>query len=328
EKCNPMKFPQNCDCMNQKSSNQFVCEYGITIYNIPILYKSNSIGVIRGGYVLLSDLNLDTEHNNLYDIPEGAARSIKRLLKQISKNIINFCSFNDIRKDLQEKEKTIARTYHYGEQLEMNLKVAQDMVTNLRINHHFLFNTLNSMASIALDDGSYDLYSAIIDLSRMFRYTMRSDLRFVELESEILYIKNYLNLQKLRYGDALKVKYLIPEKLYNLSVPFNFIQPIVENAFTHGFRDIDTEKRIEIIARLDSQYAIIEIHNNGTILDGNNIDKIKAGIRSNNGHGLSLIYTKFTSAYGNDFDMDIKSSDNEGTYIMIKIPIENYKEYV
>lgn len=65
-----MKFPQNCDCMNQKSSNQFVCEYGITIYNIPILYKSNSIGVIRGGYVLLSDLNLDTEHNNLYDIPE------------------------------------------------------------------------------------------------------------------------------------------------------------------------------------------------------------------------------------------------------------------
>lgn len=45
--------------------------------------------------------------------------------------------FNDIRKDLQEKEKTIARTYHYGEQLEMNLKVAQDMVTNLRINHHF-----------------------------------------------------------------------------------------------------------------------------------------------------------------------------------------------
>ncbi|TQW43304.1 histidine kinase, partial [Clostridioides difficile] len=67
---------------------------------------------------------------------------------------------------------------------------------------------------------------------------------------------------------------------------------------------------------------------NGTILDGNNIDKIKAGIRSNNGHGLSLIYTKFTSAYGNNFDMDIKSSDNEGTYIMIKIPIENYKEYV
>lgn len=111
-------------------------------------------------------------------------------------------------------------------------------------------------------------------------------------------------------------------------MPFNFIQPIVENAFTHGFRDIDTVKRIEIIARLDSQYAIIEIHNNGTILDGNNIDKIKAGIRSNNGHGLSLIYTKFTSAYGNNFDMDIKSSDNEGTYIMIKIPIENYKEYV
>ncbi len=328
EKCNPMKFPQNCDCMNQKSANQFTCKYGITIYNISIIYKNNSIGVIRGGYILMSDSSLGVGHRNLYDIPEGAARTMKRLLNQIAKNIINFCSFNDIRKDLQEKEKTIARTYHYGEQLEMNLKVAQDMVTNLRINHHFLFNTLNSMVSIALDDGSYDLYSAIIDLSRMFRYTMRSDLRFVELESEILYIENYLNLQKLRYGDALKVKYLIPKKLYNLSVPFNFIQPIVENAFTHGSRDIDTEKRIEIIARLDSQYAIIEIHNNGTILDKNNIDKIKAGIRINNGHGLSLIYTKFTSAYGNNFDMDIKSSDNEGTYIMIKIPSENYKEYV
>nr|UWI49441.1 histidine kinase [Clostridioides difficile] len=323
EKCNPMKFPKNCDCMNQKSSNQFVCKYGITIYNIPILYKNNSIGVIRGGYVLLSDLNIDTIHSNLYDIPEGAARSIKRLLKQISKNIINFCSFYDIRKDLQEKEQTIARTYHYGEQLEMNLKVAQDAVTNLRINHHFLFNTLNSMASIALDDGCYDLYSAIIDLSKMFRYTMRSDLRFVELEAEILYIKNYLNLQKLRYGEALKVEYVIPKDLYKISVPFNFIQPIVENAFTHGFRDIDKEKQIKIVASVDCQYVVIEICNNGTTLDESTIEKVKTGIRSNNGHGLSLIYTKFTSAYGSDFEMNIKSNSKEGTYIVIKIPIAN-----
>lgn len=323
EKCNPMKFPKNCDCMNQKSSNQFVCKYGITIYNIPILYKNNSIGVIRGGYVLLSDLNIDTIHSNLYDIPEGAARSIKRLLKQISKNIINFCSFYDIRKDLQEKEQTIARTYHYGEQLEMNLKVAQDAVTNLRINHHFLFNTLNSMASIALDDDCYDLYSAIIDLSKMFRYTMRSDLRFVELEAEILYIKNYLNLQKLRYGEALKVEYVIPKDLYKISVPFNFIQPIVENAFTHGFRDIDKEKQIKIVASVDCQYVVIEICNNGTTLDESTIEKVKTGIRSNNGHGLSLIYTKFTSAYGSDFEMNIKSNSKEGTYIVIKIPIAN-----
>lgn len=68
------------------------------------------------------------------------------------------------------------------------------MVINLRINYYFLFNILNLMVSIVLDDGSYDLYSVIIDLLRMFRYIMRFDLRFVELEFEILYIKNYLNL--------------------------------------------------------------------------------------------------------------------------------------
>ncbi len=87
-----------------KSANQFTCKYGITIYNISIIYKNNSIGVIRGGYILMSDSSLGVGHRNLYDIPEGAARTMKRLLNQIAKNIINFCSFNDIRKDLQEKE--------------------------------------------------------------------------------------------------------------------------------------------------------------------------------------------------------------------------------
>lgn len=328
EKCNPMKFPQKCDCMNQKSSNQFICKYGITIYNISIIYKNNSIGVIRGGYILLSDSNSDIGCNNLYDIPEGAARTMRRLLNQIAKNIINFCSFNDIRTELKEKEEIIAKTFYYGEQLEMDLKLAQDTVTNLRINHHFLFNTLNSMASIALGDGSDDLYSAIIDLAKMFRYTMKSDLRFVELESEISYIKNYLNLQKLRYGDALKVKYIIPKELYNIYVPFNFLQPIVENAFTHGFRDVDKEKHIEVNIGKKNKDVIIKVYNNGTILDGITLNRVKRGLSSGSSHGLSLIYSKFLSIYGNDFSMDITSEVTIGTCILIIIPTKNYKDKV
>ncbi|TWH45792.1 histidine kinase [Sporomusa sp. KB1] len=332
-KCNPDKTQTDCACMLQQiyrgakqlKCDQFVCPHGMTVYHFPIIYKNKCIGVIRGGHILLSD----SEHDHpegLYDTPQSTAIGIRRLLRQVAKNIASFCEFDAARRELQEKENAIAQTVYHKEQLAENLRVAQDTVTNLKINHHFLFNTLNSMANMALKSNSDDLYGAIIDLAKMFRYTMKSNLRFVALDSELGYLENYLNLQRLRYGQALSIEYNINDELRYIAVPFNFLQPIVENAFTHGFRNCDLQKRIRIQVEKYEECAVISIYNNGTVLDNVTLNRVTKGIRGNTGHGLSLIYTKLHSAYGEDFNMNIRSVCKEGTCVSIRVPIKLYEE--
>ena len=326
EKCNPAKKPKECACMFQQiTSDHFVCPQGMTVYHVPILYQNKCIGVICGGHILLSDSD-DNYPAGLYDTPQSTAIGIRRLLRQVAKSIASFCEFDAARRELHEKESAIRQTVYHKEQLAENLRVAQDTVTNLKINHHFLFNTLNSMANIALKNDSDELYNAIIDLARMFRYTMKSELRFVALSSELGYLKNYLNLQRLRYGKALAIAYDVADELRHIAVPFNFLQPIVENAFIHGFRDCDLQKHIRVQVKTQGEYARISVYNNGTVLDEITLNRVTKGLTGNSGHGLSLIYTKMQSAYGADFAMDIQSNCREGTCVFVIIPIKLYEE--
>ena len=81
----------------------------------------------------------------------------------------------------------------------MQLKDSELQVTDLKINNHFLFNTLNSMAAQALEGGMKPLYQSIIDLSKMLRYSVRIRGRQIPLAVELDYLEAYLKLQKLRY---------------------------------------------------------------------------------------------------------------------------------
>lgn len=329
EKCNPIQNSSKCDCMQQRDlddqynieGTHFTCKYGFTMYHFPIIYDGKYLGAIRGGHILVSESKSHNHEEELYDSPRSTVMSIRSLLQQIVKSILSFCAFNTSRQLLKEKDETIGKAMRNNKMLEKNLYVVNDMVTNLRINHHFLFNTLNSLASMSLDAENYDLYNAIIDLSKMFRYTMTVDLKFVTLKSEIEYLETYLNLQRLRYGQGLKVIYEIDDDIQNISVPFNFLQPIVENAFTHGFSPSDNDKLIKINVRKEKDKVRISILNNGVSLNYVTLNRVNKSLANNTGHGLSLIYNKLKSAYSTEFNMEIKA--NEQGYIEVIVVIPN-----
>ena len=333
EKCNPMKNHSECDCMLEKGINdrdslkghEFICKYGLTVFHYPIIYNRKYLGAIRGGHVLVSD-STDVNHDNLYDSPRSTVIGINSLLKQIVNSLLSYCAFNSSRQLIEEKDKAVREALHSNRMLEKNLYVINDKITNLRINHHFLFNTLNSLASMALDGDKYDLYNSIIDLSKMFRHTMTMDLKYVSLKSEIEYLGTYLNLQRLRYGEELEVKYSIDYDIEEISVPFNFLQPIVENAFTHGFTSSDDRKLIKIDGEKIGDRARISILNNGVPLKKVNMNRINKSLVNNTGHGLSLIYEKLKLAYGSKFEMKIKSNEKNETVVIVLIPIKEYKE--
>lgn len=334
KRCGELIKTGSCDCMTQKdfteeitdAGSSFICTYGLTVFHYPIVYNRNYLGAIRGGHILVSNSSADA-HNEIYDSPNSAVIGINSLIKQIVSSILSYCAFNFSRQELAEKDKSLREVLHNKEKLEKSLYVINDKVTNLRINHHFLFNTLNSLASMSLTGDKYDLYNAIVDLSKMFRYTMTVDLKFVSLDSEIEYLETYLNLQRLRYGKELNVAYKIDKKLQDIQVPFNFLQPIVENAFTHGFSPSDNKKLIQISVGYLNGDAQITIFNNGVPLDEITLNRLNKSIKSNTGHGLSLIYEKLKSAYNDNFTMEIVSGINE-TGVLVKIPIIYYNEEI
>ena len=179
------------------------------------------------------------------------------------------------------------------------------------------------MASMALENDCFDLYSAIIDLSKLFRYTMKVESEFTELEKEIDYVKKYLNLQKIRYGDELEIEYDLDETYNNIRVPFNFLQPIVENAFVHGFKDSVDKKKMKISTVLYKGRLRIVVKNNGSYLSDHDVCVVIQKIHSNSGHGLSLIHNKLQFAFGNNFKMDVVSNEKDQTNFILDIPIIN-----
>lgn len=326
--CSLDKTPCDSICLSDKALtenmqatldySQFTCKQGMTIYHLPIMLRKNQIGTLRGGHFLLSDTS---NQDGVYGMTQNNAIGIRQVLQQITRSIEAYCEFDLTREGIQEKNTTIAEVKFHKKKLEKSLKLTQDTVTNLRINHHFLFNTLNCMADMALCQKGEDVYSAIIDLSRMFLYTMYTGLKFVTLQNELEYLGHYINLQKLRYGDRLQYSEKIERPLLDKTFPFNFLQPIIENAFVHGFHEYEGIMCVIVEAYQTEKTLVISVRNNGKHVDNVTLFRVKNALKSNSGHGLSLIYTKLLSTYGGVFEMDIQSDSDNMTCVSIRLSI-------
>lgn len=328
EHCCPTVCPEKCPCFQHSSSSPVtaavknvgtICPNGLTVIQLPIMYKSHYLGSIFSGHVLLGNEN-HVKGINMYDTPTGTMLAIQKWVTNIAESIIGFCSFNALRNNLSRKDSLIAQEQRDQQELETTLKAMQNTVTNLKINRHFLFNTLNAIAGQALQGDKESTYRAIVDLSKMFRYSTETGWKLVPLKKELNYLQTYLHMQQLRYGDALVTTVNCPEGALNAQVPFNFLQPVIENAFTHGFSNITHRKVLSIRITKEDNKLTFWVINNGTHIDNITIRRIRSGMRGNSGHGLSLVYAKLKNTYGDDFSVDLASSASEGTQVTIKIP--------
>lgn len=347
-----------CPCLKQAtgggetSENTFVCPYGWTIFQVPILWEEQLLGYIQGGYIRQShgrfagdrgespaqpqvvegaasinrEAYASVASENGFDTPDSSAFGLLQLLRKVARALRNFCEYDQSRRELLEKEKSLSHSLDTQRLLEDHLRTTEHTVTNLKINNHFLFNTLNSMAAMALESGGMSLYQSIIDLSKMLRYSVRIQNSQVPLRMEMDYLKAYLKLQRLRYPEDLTFTIQMEEEAGDGAVPFNFLQPIVENAFTHGFSG-QKEKRLEIRAlKKEPQEGEargrlwVSIRNSGSPVTREQSHAIRMQMQSGNSHGLSMVYEKLRAAYGDAFWTEILPGDKEGMCFTIRMP--------
>lgn len=318
--CDPVYNPLMCNCymkpFDSCSKDQmnyyYICPYNMEVFIVPIIYEGHILGTIRGGHFFTSkhnnNINL-TGQDPHYDIPHSAELSYVITLHRLADSIEDYLKLLSSMKKFDDQKRVLKEAAELNQTLTKDLFEIEEQVTNLKINHHFLFNTLNSLATMSLVGDREDLYTNIINLSKMFRYTMTIGVHRVTLRKELEYLQTYLSLQKLRYKDGLNLDYRIDDGCLGISVPFNFLQPVVENAFTHGFMSYDYDKHVSIIIEPKGNQVLIRIENNGIVMLKEKLERANRSLSSGSGHGLSLIYDKLNYCYGNQFSMEVTSGD-------------------
>jgi two-component system sensor histidine kinase YesM len=204
------------------------------------------------------------------------------------------------------------------------LKESEFKALQAQINPHFLYNTLETVNWMAKINGIDEICKVITALGDLMRISISKDKEYLTIREEEKYIRDYLFIQKTRFGNKIHCQIDIEESIMSIKIPKLIIQPIVENALVHG---IQRRKGIGLIKikgfRVDAS-ILFEIEDTGvgmtneqiySILNTNN--DLHEGTRA--GVGIINVHQRIQHIYGKDCGLEIKSSPGEGTMVRIKV---------
>lgn len=190
---------------------------------------------------------------------------------------------------------------------------AQLQMLRYQINPHFLFNALNTIRSMVEEDKQV-ARKMITELSNFFRYSLSQTGTTDNFENEINAIKNYLEIQKIRFEEKLVIQYDIDQTLGHLRIPFFIILPLVENAIKFGLQTSQIPLTIIIRARAN-EHLEISVLNTGSILENN---------KSSGGTNTGIVNTKkrLELYFPNNYSFRLFE---ENSWVVAQIIIKDYK---
>jgi two-component sensor histidine kinase len=196
---------------------------------------------------------------------------------------------------------------------ELTLEASRSQLKALRaqINPHFLFNALNVIASLVHRDP--DRAEATVEqLAEVFRYTLsRSDEEWVRVEDEVEFIRAYLEVEKARFGDRLKVFIDVDYEVLDQSIPSMMVQTLVENAFKHGLSSVRGVGIIDIRAVRREDAIEIRVSDNGPGA------RSAASRAKPGGYGLKNIASRLDGYYHGEASMTLERDEEQGLTVAI-----------
>nr|WP_305137322.1 sensor histidine kinase [uncultured Schaedlerella sp.] len=208
---------------------------------------------------------------------------------------------------------------------------AQMKSLEARINSHFLFNTLEAINSIAVMEGSRSVSTMAMSLGNMFRYAIKTPSEIVTLQDEINHVLDYISIQSIRFDGLFQFRLRVPESMKRLKVLKLILQPLVENAFSHGLQNCQFGHRISIRGFLYDACFYIYVMDDGKGMSSEQLRALndslreepaftELGHRSSQSIGLKNINTRIELYYGKGYGLYAESKPNRGTLIRIKLP--------
>jgi two-component sensor histidine kinase len=219
---------------------------------------------------------------------------------------LNIRNFLDI---VRNQEREAAKLNHQLTELRLQ-------TLRMQVNPHFLFNALNAIAVLIKKGDNAQADRMLMLLSGFFRQTLESsDRHWVSFEEELGFVRQYVNIAKLRFGDRLSVREQHDRLAERAVVPAMLLQPLVENAVTHGFEAKvgPCELRLQSLIRGDRLH--IEIEDNG--IGG----CFYADADFAEGTGLANVRGRLEQMYGRNHLFELTSAPGHGTRISIDLPV-------
>ena len=250
-------------------------------------------------------------------------------------------SFNRMKHATERSIRTLEENQQLAEQLhkeaieraemEKRLDAARMDLLQSQIKPHFLFNTLNSISGMAEIEEAEVTESMIRSLSHLFRYNLHTTDQFVAFSQELEVSRDYLYLQKMRFGD--RVEYaLIPEPgsreaeaLGDIQVPVFLLQPLIENAVIHGIAPKEQGGKIIVRAEKTDDALHIEVSDTGIGMDPETLQGLRDKLKGEPsdvhvGIGIGNLYQRLNTLYG-EGSLQISSEAGEGTQVLVTIPL-------
>lgn len=195
---------------------------------------------------------------------------------------------------------------------------AQLKMLRYQLNPHFLFNTLNAIASLVEGKRSANANTMIVQLSNFLRYSLENDpIKRVSLAQELDALRLYLNIEQTRFGERLKLNFDIEPEANAVMVPSLLLQPLVENSIKYAIAPMENGGEISILAKLDGDHLVVEVSDTGPGVLISKNDKA-AGV----GIGLKNTIDRLDTFYGEQYVFQLGASELGGLRIFIRLPLE------
>lgn len=213
--------------------------------------------------------------------------------------------------------------------LEKDLEHTRLEVLKSQVNPHFLFNTLNMISCMARLEDASTTDQMIVHLGSLFRHNLRTKQQEVTLEEELDGLEDYIYLQQMRFDGRITVEKKIEADPAAVRLPSFTLQPIVENAFSHGLKSCEEGGRILLRGWMQGRTLILTVADNGRGMTPAELDalqeKIAQSERTGRSIGLGNISRRITMLYP-EGRMQVFSREGHGTVIRFEIPQDDREE--
>ena len=289
----------------------------------PIITLSHSADEISRGNFDVKQVYVDTD-----DEISVMADAFNRMTSSIRLYIGQIREKAELEGQLKEQEMQ-------NLSMKAHLKEAELAALQSQINPHFIFNTLNAGAQIAMLEGADRTCEFIENVANLFRYNLKKLDKPITLGEEIVNIDTYIYILKSRFTDRIEYSKDIDETILDIRMPCMILQPLVENAFIHGISDNEIGGAISLTARRVGEMVEITVGDNGKGMDSAAIENLlqgntEAGLldadHQKSGHttgiGINNVISRLKLFFNLEDVINITSALGEGTSVVIRIPVK------
>ena len=207
--------------------------------------------------------------------------------------------------------------------MDRKLKAAELLALQTQINPHFLFNTLSAGMQLAQSEDAERTGDFLENLAAFIRYVLRPPSRLVLVADEIECVQRYIWLLRLRFGKRFDFEVSAEEAVLAIETPALLLQPLVENAVTHGLKDCEEGGMVRVTARLVDGEAVLSVEDSGQGMSNEEIARVLGPEDKElheGGIGLRNVIRRVTLATGGRGRVEFDNSAEQGTSIRIHLP--------